>query len=181
MQKWNKFSYTCLLIFSLFVFLYAHACGLVTNDESVITPSWPLNEAIYLLGIDEIYSGLNLEVISLPKDITKGGTIDLILTNRTDKRISFAPGYGARLFVYDHKEEGWIEISNLVDYFGQGDLLEPKLDENINWVAYITVAPDFSSVDNPKRLRIAVVGNLVNDDLVTDIKVGTYLDIDLMK
>ncbi len=170
---------TLSIIFCAIVLINLVACGELANNETLIPPLTSLSEVASLLEVDEVYQDLDLKIISIPEDVIEGETIELILTNNTDKKISFAPGYGTRLFIYKSNQKRWVEIPNLVNYIGEGDTLEPREKENSNWIAHVTVAPSISSFEKSEILRIGIVGKLVENSNVTNYKVGTYLDISL--
>ena len=101
-----------------------------------------------------------------------------ILSNKSVHTIRFVPGYGSRLFAYNSANENWEEIENLVNYVGDGDVLDPHSSGTKNWVAYFTVKPNLQKFESFSLLRIAVAGIAL--DTADQSTVGTFIDIPLV-
>jgi hypothetical protein len=130
-----------------------------------------------IVGVEELPVDLKLEISTSINQIEDGSPIDLLLTNDSGYTIQFSPGYGSQLFAYDRATKAWIDVQNLVNYVGDGDLLGSKSEGSENWAAYLTVAPALPESHSYEILRIAVVGMATNKMGSELYPVGAFIDI----
>ena len=129
------------------------------------------------IGVQEFPTDLKLESLASSNQLVGGSSIDLLITNDSGYSIHFSPGYGSKIFVYDGVDKDWIEVQNLVNYVGGGDVLVSKSDDSNNWMAYLTIAPDLSTDHTYEALRIVVVGTISNSTDSESRQVGAFIDI----
>jgi hypothetical protein len=129
------------------------------------------------IGVQEFPTNLKLESLASSNQLVGGSSIDLLITNDSGYSIRFSPGYGSKIFVYDGVDKDWIEVQNLVNYVGGGDVLGSKSNGSDNLLAYLTVAPDLPEFHTYEILRIAVVGVRTDSSDLDSPNVGAFIDI----
>jgi hypothetical protein len=149
-------------------------CNISISQQGPST-EFPNFESI--IDVAELPRNLRIEPSEYRPLIIKGSAVDLLITNNSDYNIEFPPGYGVKLFAFDGDKNTWIEIQNLVEYVGDGDILGSKSSGSENWVAFLTIAPDLSEFHSYDILRIAVVGTISIFPDSDSHKVGAFIDI----
>jgi len=149
-------------------------CNVNAIDSQILFPNF--NDTI---GIEGFPKNLKLESSISVYQIDGGLTIDLVITNDCDCSIQFTPGYGSKIFAYDGITKDWVEVQNLINYVGDGDILGSKSEGSENWTGFFTIAPDLPDFHTFEILRIAVVGTVFSPSDSESSKVGTFIDIQL--
>lgn len=130
-----------------------------------------------LINVAELPRNLRIEPSESRPSIDQGSVVDLLITNDSDYNIQFPPGYGVKLFAFDRDKKTWIEIQNLVEYVGDGDVMGSKSSGSENWAAFLTIAPDLPEFHTYDILRIAVVGTISKSSDTEPLLVGSFIDI----
>ena len=158
--------------FLIIIWLFMGAGCLSTN---------PRDEAFFeLIPPIEVNNGLQLELAEIPSNSQSEDVIALLLMNRTDISISFAPGFGSQLYAYIESTQNWTEIRNLVDYRGGEEILEPRTaDLSSNWAALVLVSPELVGIGQPAFLRILVVGRALENGNPSERRIGAYVEIEI--
>jgi hypothetical protein len=117
-----------------------------------------------------------------PKNLKMGDDIIIAFRNLTNQEVLFSVGFGIRLFIINDNK--WVEIINDADYYGKGALLESSKSQQAILGGFVTsIRPalplNFVEANPLLKLRIFVIGELMNNGQKTGIPVGAYLDVTL--
>lgn len=144
------------------------------------TPS-PMEKAfLQLLPSDGDNGSVLLRPITAEANQGEGTFITLQIVNTSDSYVVFAPGYGARAFVWQEDYGGWSEIQN--------EILFPQVDFELGpeggALPNVGTA-NFASKD-PRLLtmgwiRILVQGFTLDDKGESETPVTAFVDVDLPK
>ena len=163
-----------LIFFVTLMLVLITGCNISISQQGTNT-EFPNFESI--INVVELPRNLRIEPSESRPFINKGSVVDLLITNDSDYNIQFPPGYGVKLFAFDGDKNTWIEIQNLVEYVGDGDILGSKSSGSENWAAYLMIAPDLPEIHSYEILRIAVVGAISTPSDTEPHQVGAFIDI----
>lgn len=108
-----------------------------------------------------------------------GGTITLTIINKSDDNMMFDPYYGARVFVYENGT--WTEISDqLISLNTENIILEP-FKYNSSATGTTSILPKINSKARRLTIRIYIIGYLYKDNIKTDERTSSFIDIVLTK
>ena len=128
-------------------------------------------------GLSRLNSDLEVTVPEPPTTMYSRIVASALVMNRGSSNIRFPAGYGTRLFMRGPGTLGWVEIRNLTEYLGSGEVLEPRTSGFSNWAAAVSFSPDLPPSDQPIVLRVLVVGELMADRKGTGESTGGYVDV----
>lgn len=103
-------------------------------------------------------------------------SISLEIRNVSENQITSGPDFGVRIFIRTDKE--WIEVKNKAGYEYQLFTLDPTENYDPRNTAAIGVRPDLPDNSISYRLRIFVVGNLMENGKGSK-KVASFIDLEL--
>lgn len=177
MDSGNKYKLATLLIL----------LHMLASCQNQVDPEFPD------VGIDKDKLNLELEIIHLtPNYYTINEPIKLMVRLHSDIEIYSENDFGARMFIpnmetgqweeiYDsvtsYSEELNIELNDIID--GTDEMILSTRDENKLVQRAITLHPEIESNNKSVRMLIVVIGNIYENETVTDRKVGAYTLITL--
>lgn len=132
------------------------------------------------LNIKNVNQSLNL-IYQDTLPLNKGhieSKVFLDVRNYSDKRIWFPDDWGLKIYRSDNNS--WVEIRDSMTSFQTEDIvLAPYGDEELRDIGAPVVDPDIPNEGHPVTIRVVVIGNVMNGDVVTDEQAAAYVDITL--
>ena len=155
-----------ILIFSMLV----SNCGFATTADSsketsfeLLYPDCSMNSTIVFLPLQPNYKFENF--------------ITLSYKNTSQNQIALPPDSGVKILIYEQENSKWVEVNNNMQYSSS-----PKpyivVDSGDGMSSYrgVVISPDIS--DNPTAsLRVAIMGHIYLDGILTPECVGAFIDI----
>jgi hypothetical protein len=159
-----------LFLFSILVILLT-SCQL--NTKQVPTE---------VVSVEPSNQTLQMSLMTKPEDIHWDKDIHILLENRSNQSISFADDYGVEIFAYEELEEQWIEVGNRVNYiWGELENVLAPVDEVPFNQTVFGIWPYAEKPMAPSRLRITVVGTVLEDDKPSEQTVTATLEVEVQK
>jgi hypothetical protein len=149
------------------LFLALSACYGLSNDS---TPD---------IGIpkDDINKDIALYIPQPVNTYKIGNWITIAIRNIGEKKVWLSNDEGIKIFAYFDKQ--WIEVQNIADYSGlTGRTIVPYQNNPANELT-IGCLPDLTNNSEPIKLRIYIIGNIMEGDSITDNNTGASIDIQL--
>jgi hypothetical protein len=164
-QRVNGFILFSILVFSL------TSCQF--NSKQVPTE---------LVSVEPSGQVLHMSLMTNPNDIRWDRQIDILLENHSNQSISFADDYGVEIFAYEEQGEQWMKVGNRVNYiWGELENILAPIDEVPFNQTVFGVWPYAEVTMAPSRLRITVVGTVLEDDKPSDQNVTAILEVEVQK
>jgi hypothetical protein len=105
-----------------------------------------------------------------------GDLVMLAVEVTGSSEVEFPMDYGARMFI---KENGkWIEVEDFTTYQEGHLYLSPAKGDPFK-IGGAGVRPILPEKDHPITLRIILIGNIYENNQITDEKVAAYIDVQL--
>jgi len=124
------------------------------------------------ISIEDVNSQLRLSAPEGWNTFKTGQSIVLEIENISDHTI--AVDYTLpRVFLY--QEEQWVEIEKLGEYTGETIQILSPTDGDADGA--VGILPDLPDPSQAVTLRILVVGNIVQDGVVTEEQTAAFIDI----
>ena len=104
-----------------------------------------------------------------------GSTINLDLTNLSGNSIRFPQGFNLRIFDFT---DGVKEIKNDMQYTGAKYIIFPSIKQLADPVVTVSFNSQIQA-DTNHKIRVFVIGEMLNDDPQKTQLVGAYMDIEM--
>jgi hypothetical protein len=125
---------------------------------------------------------LQMSLMTEPEDIHWDQDIHILLENHSNQSISFPDDYGVEILAYIEQGEQWIEVMNRVNYvWGELENVLAPFDEIPFNQAVFRVWPYAEKPMAPSRLRITVIGTVLEDDKPSDQTVTATLEVEVQR
>mgnify|MGYP007068807750 CR=1 FL=1 len=140
--------------------------------------AWEDNDAFAdFLAIKDVNDSLAVTYLDFMSEGQIGSSISLDIRNSSNNKIGFPDDWGVRIYL--KTDDVWMEVSNKTTYYQTHEIvLEPANDE-FGSVGSTIANPDILNESNPVTIRVIVVGNIMNGDVLTDEQAAAYVDITL--
>ena len=153
------------------VVIVLSSCG--STNDSTVQFTIPMSE----IGAD-VQKNQYLQIIAPEgwNSFKTGESISLMVRNISENQITFAPDFGARMFIRTDKE--WVEVENKITYKNDPSTLDPSDDWFVDKTVSPIVRPILSNDSVPYDIRVFIIGDLMENGN-TSKKVGSYIDLKL--
>lgn len=125
---------------------------------------------------DEINTRFRLSAPRTWNSFKTEDVLSLVVDVTSEEKIKFEADYGARIFLFENEQ--WTEIPNSVEYPPEDIVLSPSRNDPFQWGDAI-IRPVLPDRHETVRVRIVLVGNVYQDNQVTDKLTAAYIDLEL--
>ena len=119
--------------------------------------------------------GLRISIKTSYKEKLDNWPLAVDVEVTTSDGVAFSQDYGVRLFVY--VDDTWVEIENAMNYaesLPESEIL--PIEGGIFKTGTAIFIPYYRDLKKPTRLRIVLVGNLVQEGTISEDKTAGYVD-----
>lgn len=152
--------------------IFSASCG---NGAPLSTESFP----DIPIPINELNTKIRVEAAENFNSFLIGDSIGLDIELISNEVVAFPINLGARLFIYE--DHTWIEVGNSVSYpavDGYIFLLRAN-DDPFSKFTSTTVKPILPNPNEPVTVRIFIIGNIYQNEQITDEQTGAFVDVRL--
>jgi len=155
-----------LLIVAVIIILQTMGC----QSQKDLQMSLPGED----ISIEDVNSQLRLSAPEGWNTFQIGQGIGVAIENTSDHPIA-VDCTQPRVFLY--QEEQWVEIDNLSECMGEPIDIVPPTENDYLEIGSVGVLPDLPDPSQAVALRILVVGNIVQNGVVTEEQTAAFIDI----
>lgn len=163
--------------FALLFFVLAHVLiGCSKSPDAQVSKSE--KQFATAVPITDMNNSLSLIVDSNQQSFASDTDIPIILKNKSSQHIVFDENSHVKLLI--NTDNQWTEIKNGITYSGAMTLSPSDVlifNEQYTWVRPLLDGFDFGERNSPVPLRIVITGEMMDGDVPTGNKVGTYVDV----
>lgn len=164
------------LWFMLLMCLFLNGCTESSRQED--------QAFLELIGkkVIDVNQSIKLELATgLPNSKLLGDDIYMVVTNNTGKKIQYSLNEDLKVFV-QIQEEKWMQVRNNVHYSKDYIISNPEGPDAV-WSKSLdlTFAPEINNANKTVTVKLVVIGQIMEGDIVTDQLVASYYDLVLSR
>lgn len=127
-----------------------------------------------ILPVQDLNRSLKLSKVSV-EGYGESNSFVIMVENQAESLIAFPKDYGIGLYRYINDE--WTKIPNRMIYLTEENIIVRPKGSPLGFdQSHISFYPDLSELQQPVSIRLAVKGNIQNEDGSLGEEVGAYID-----